>query len=151
MNMKIITLFILLIGFSEPAFCQDNIIKLGSEVTFQLSKDKNNGYSYTIISNKPIDSIISLNNNFLKDDVDSNQVKIVFGKGKFGDQDQTFLIIKSGLSVNLQYAAKIKFAGTDIFKDVSVNPVFKNVKSMEAWPNNDMTEIIIDDFKESDY
>jgi hypothetical protein len=143
--MKKVFLIILLVYFGTNAYCQDNVIKLGSEVTLQLKKDSSGKYNYQIISNKPMKKSIELDNDLLKGDIDSTQVKLVFGKGKFGSNPEIFLIIKSGLKNTLSYAARIKTDGHD-FHITDVNPLIPKVKSMETWADN-ISEIILFDFK----
>jgi hypothetical protein len=147
--MKKIFLLILLVSCCKVAFCQDNIIKLGSEVTLQLTKDSTGKYNYQIISNKPVKKTIDLDNDFLKEDVDSTQIKLVFGKGSFGNAPQVFLIIKNGTKKTLSYTAKIKIGGND-FRETDVNPLISKVKSMETWGDN-ISAIILSDFKVFSY
>ena len=81
----------------------------------------------------------------MKDKVDSNQVRLYFFKGNFGNSKKTLLIIKSGLKVALKYTARIKVAGEDQFRPTDVEPLFPNLKSVEEWPDN-VIEIILEDF-----
>lgn len=143
-KLAFITLFCL-IGLTS--FAQDeNIIELGSEVTFTLSKTAGNSFTYKITEIKKFNKKkVIVSDDVLKDKADTNQVKLFFCKGKFGSDTKTLLIIKNGLKVSLKYAAKIKVGGKDYFENTSVEPLFPNVKSIEEWPY-DIDEITLSDF-----
>jgi hypothetical protein len=143
-------LFLLLINFPAIAFCQDNIIKSGTELTLKLEKSSGKKYNYTVVSKTSFDKPITMNNDFLKATVDSGYLKVVFGKGKFGDRDATMLMIKGGMQLMLKYTAKIKVVGSNEFKATSVNPIMYTVKTIETWPY-EIKEIIVGDFEEGSY
>jgi len=82
---------------------------------------------------KEFDKTVEANDMLLfKDKIDTNQIKLFFCTGKFGYQNATLLIVKSGLKVFLNYTAKIKRDGRDYFEITSVEPLIPNVKSLEA-------------------
>lgn len=93
---------------------------------------------------------IKLDNNFLTEKADTNEVKIVFGKGETDGRPQTLLILKSGIKGMLKYNAKIKYAGRDDFQSTDVNLLINNVKSTEMW-QNEIIEIIISDFSKGTF
>jgi hypothetical protein len=148
--MRTLLLFICLASFSNMAFCQQIVIKSGNKITLQLSKDTSGNYVYTVVETERIKGNIGMDNPFLKDKVDSNQVKIMFGRGKAGDRDESLLIIKSGLNAQLQYVAKVKYTGSDDFKVTDVEPLFPNVESEEMWPD-EILEVILSDFKKMNF
>jgi len=141
-------IIIFLVGMmSLKAFSQDqNSIKLQSSATFILTKTATNRYDCKLADIKKLDSNPDeTGDQFLKRKVDSNQVKLFFFRGKFGDRTATLLIIKSGLNIPLAYNARIKREGSDDFKTTDVMPLLPNVKSTEEWPYN-LDEIILDNF-----
>jgi len=134
-----------LIGFNSFAQ-EENIIALGSEVTFTLSKTIGDGFTYKVTAIKQFNkNKVIITDDVLKDRADTDQVKLYFCKGKFGNDTKTLLIIKNGLKVSLKYNAKIKVGGKDYFENTSVEPLFPNVKSIEEWPYN-IDEISLSDF-----
>jgi len=145
--MKRFILTAILCAFTSFAFCQDITLKAGTEATYLIAKGPDQKYMLTLVTSKTVDGMIDRDSDFLKDKVDSNQVKIAFGMGKFGDKTTTLLIIKSGLPRSLKYSAKIKYAGRSRFVNTDVNMIISNVKSMEIW-QNDISEIMLSDFEE---
>jgi hypothetical protein len=134
-----------LIGLSSYAQ-EENVIKLNSEVTFVLSKITNGDFICKIKEiNRFNKSIDILHNDLLKDKIDTNEVKLYFCIGSFGGDKKTLLIIKNGLSVPLNYKAKIKLDRKDDFESTSVSALFPNVKSIEEWQDN-VAEIMLSDF-----
>jgi hypothetical protein len=129
------------------AFCQDeNTIKLKNEVTLTLTKTATGGSIYKITGIKNFNKTIDIaHNDVLKNDVDTNQVRLFFCAGVFMEQEQTVLVIKSGLKIALKYTAKIRIEDKDYFETTSVSPLFPNVKSIEEWPYK-ITDIILSDF-----
>jgi hypothetical protein len=145
--MKLLPIIILLWLPCIKVFCQDeNVIKLKSEVTLTLSQAENGVLSYKFSEIKKFNQAINIaNNDLLKNNVDSNKVKLFFCTGEFGGDEKTVLIIKSGLKTMLQYSAKIKTGDRDYFETTSVEPLFPNVKSIEEWPYK-ISEIVLSDF-----
>jgi hypothetical protein len=135
---------------SLKAFSQDeNSIKLQSEATFILTKTTTGRYDCKLAEIKKFDNGPDESGDQLfKGKVDSNQVKLFFFRGKFGSAPATLLIIKSGLSVPLEYHARIKREGRDEFRTTDVMPLYPNLKSVEEWPDN-LDEIILDNFTAS--
>jgi len=150
MKKFIIVILFFLIGLH--LFAQEqNTITLGSEVTLTLSKAAGNTFTYKITEVKKINkNTLIVSADVLKGQVDTNQVKLFFCKGKFGDNTATVLIIKNGLKVSLKYAAKIKTGDRDYFEKTSVEPLFPNVKSIEEWPY-DIAEITLSDFTVTEF
>ena len=145
--MKQLTLIIIFSFFGLRVFSQDeNAIELKTAATFVLTKTSGGQYNCKVAEIKKFNPGADLTGDrLLKEKVDSNQVRLFFFRGKFGDRNATLLIIKSGLKVALKYNAKIKIAGDDDFHVTDVEPLFPNVKSLEEWPDN-LIEIILSDF-----
>jgi hypothetical protein len=145
--MKQLTVLILLSFLGLKAFSQDeNAIELKTQATFILTKTSNGRYDCKVAEIKKFNEKTDITGEgLLKDKVDSNQVRLYFFKGNFGNSKKTLLIIKSGLKVALKYTARIKVAGEDQFRPTDVEPLFPNLKSVEEWPDN-VIEIILEDF-----
>jgi len=141
-------IIIFIVGLlSLKAFSQDeNSIKLQSTATLILTKTATGRYDFKIAEIKKFDNGPDENGDHLfTGKPDSNQVKLFFFRGKFGSAPATLLVIKSGLSVPLEYSAKIKPKGRGRFRMTSVMPLFPNLRSVEEWPDS-LDEIIIDNF-----
>ena len=145
--MKLLILIIALCLPGLKEFCQEeNVIKFKSEVTLTLTKAGNGKYDYKITEIKDFDKIIETSGRDLfKNKLDTDQVKLFFCTGKFGYDNATVLVIRSGLKISLSYSAKIKREGADDFEKTSVEPLYPNVKSIEEWPYH-ISEIILSDF-----
>jgi len=145
--MKWLPIFMLLIFFGLKAFSQDeNVIELKTQATFILTQTSNGRYECKVAEMKKFNEKTDITGDqLLKDKIDTNQVRLYFFRGKFGDSKKTLLIIKSGLKVALNYNARIKLAGAEEFRQTDVEPLFPNVKSLEEWPDN-VIEIMLGDF-----
>lgn len=148
--MKKLTFTTILIAFTSVAFCQDITLKIGTEATYQTTKASGKKFSLTLVDSKTIDHAVDLDNDLLKDKVDSNLVKFAFVKGKPGDRTEILLIIKTGKAGMIKYSAKIKYAGSSGFVITDVNMIIGNVKTTEMW-QNDISEIKLSDFEEGSF
>lgn len=145
--MKRLILLTFLCCFSVTAFCQNIILKYGTEATYALTRSSDKKFTLTLVSTKEIKKDIGLSNDFLKADVDSTQIKFVFGGMKKNDRTKVFLIMKTGLKGMVKYSAKIKSPGANGFVATNVNMIIGNVKTVEMW-QNEIAEIMLSDFEE---
>jgi hypothetical protein len=148
--MKTLILFIILCFSVCAAFCQRIIIKYGTESTYSLAKIAGKKFTLTLVDTKAIDGDVGLTNDFLKSDVDSTQIKFVFGGNKKNNRTEVFLIMKTGRKGMIKYTAKIKAPDASGFVNTDVNMIVGTVKTVEIW-QNDIAEIMLSDFEEGSF
>ena len=146
--MKKLLLTALIMAFASFAFCQDITLRIGTEATYQLT-ETGKKFTLTQIDSKTIDQPVD-DDGLLKEKVDTNQMKIAFVKGKFGDRPEILLVIKTGRKGMIKYSAKIKYKGRSKFVSTDVNMIIGNVKTVEMW-QNDISEIMLSDFGEGSF
>jgi hypothetical protein len=143
-------LIIFLSAFGTTAFCQDIILKSGTEATYQLREGADKKVTLTLIDTKTIDPAVDVETAIRKEKVDTNQVKMVLYSTQMDDKKRTSFMIKSGLPRVLKYSAKIKRAGRRNFIVTDVMPVQGTISSNELW-SYEISEIMLSDFEESNF
>jgi len=148
--MKTLILSIIFCCSVCAAFCQRIIIKYGTESTYTLAKGPDKKFNLTLVDTKTLSGDVGLTNDFLKSDVDSTQIKFVFGGNKKDNLSEVFLIMKTSRKGMIKYTAKIKAPGASGFVNSDVNMIIGTVKTVEMW-QDDIAEIMLTDFEEGSF
>ncbi len=94
---------------------------------------------------KPAD-IINMFENVKKQDIISNEIEFSFCYGDFMGDKNIVLITINHLEKPITFKAKIKYKGTQKYKETSILDKYPNVLSIEQW-QDEIESIILYDFK----
>lgn len=126
-------LYLFLILTSTSIYSQE--VEFGTIFTIEFN-DLKNSMDFSLISKKSFNGIIDVSemDSIIKTVPKENQIIGVFANGKFGNRNNSMLVLISGLNDYIDYDLKTKTPNKRRFQKTSTASLFKGVKSIEYWP-----------------
>ncbi|HHW59701.1 MAG: hypothetical protein WBL11_05110 [Bacteroidales bacterium] len=129
------------------------VVNMNTKFILELETTDSLHYQFKLKSQKPFNKKIKWDKptKYLDGDLKNNQIQGVLGKGKFGDNINTILMIKNGHDNTLSYKIKIKLPYKSEPISTSVIDLFPHVLATELWPYEIEYIIFLEFTKVDDY